>query len=179
MRRAQKSSSDHYLPILASWKDTEEHRRSKGHEHILLVDDDPYLGYIMSEMLGSLGYKVISTISGLEALTLFKENPSSFDLVISDMNMPGMNGDELALQLMDIRKDMPIIICSGNSDDFLNELMTRVRIRSYIQKPFEMRVLADTVRKALDEGRSKEYMQKKNLTLILPGRPFGQVPQES
>lgn len=165
MINAQETSSDYYLPT--SWKDITERL---GPENILVVDDDPYLGCVMGEMLTSLGYNVVSTISGSEALNLFIENPSSFDLVISDLNMSYMNGDELALKLMDIRKDIPIIICFESDEFTLKELMKWVPIRSYIQKPIEMRSLAATVRKVLDDGRNSEYMQDANLSLILERR---------
>ncbi len=101
-------------------------------------------------MLERLGYKVTSRIRSLEALELFRKNPDQFDLVITDMTMPEMTGDKLARELMKIRPDIPIILCTGYSKRISEEKAKEMGIRAFLMKPIVMRDLAETVRKALE-----------------------------
>ncbi|MDL1957888.1 MAG: PAS domain S-box protein, partial [Deltaproteobacteria bacterium] len=87
-----------------------------GTEHILFIDDEPVLVDLGKQMFERLGYEVTSRTSSVEALELFKAQPDRFDLVITDMTMPNMMGDKLARELMKIRPDIPIIICTGYSE---------------------------------------------------------------
>jgi CheY-like chemotaxis protein len=116
------------------------------------VDDEPKMGRIVKKMLGSLGYTVVTKTNSLEALDLFQEDPNSFDLVITDINMPNLTGDKLALKLMEIRRNIPIIFCTGDSELILEDKAKITGVRDYILKPFGMQLLAETVRKSLDAG---------------------------
>ncbi len=136
-------------------KPIEEAPLSTGKEMILFVDDEPHMGRIMKEMLGILGYPVVVKTNSLEALELFQEDPNSFDLVITDINMPNLTGDELALKLMEIRSNIPIIFCTGNRELIMGNKAKTVGVRDYILKPFGMRLLAETVRTVLDQGLKK------------------------
>ena len=136
-------------------KPIEEAPLSTGKESILFVDDEPHMGRIMKEMLGILGYTVVTKTNSLEALELFQEDPNSFDLVITDINMPNLTGDELALKLMETRHNIPIIFCTGNREFILGNKAKIAGIRDYILKPFGMRLLAETVRTVLDHGVKK------------------------
>ncbi len=133
-------------------KHLEEKPVPKGTERILFVDDEPALVTLVERILSKLGYSIITKTDSLEALDLFKGDPSLFDLVITDMTMPGMTGDRLAQNLMEIRKDIPIILCTGYSEYISEERAKKTGIRAFIMKPFEMRVLAETIRKVLDRG---------------------------
>jgi len=84
----------------------------KGTEHILFVDDEQVLVEISRTQLEGIGYNVSTMTSSLEALELFKTNPGRFDLVITDMTMPKMTGDELAWEIKRIAPDMPILLCT-------------------------------------------------------------------
>jgi len=130
----------------------EEAPPSTGKERILFVDDEPHMGRIIKEMLGCLGYTVVTKTNSLEALDLFQEDPTSFDLVITDINMPNLTGEKLALKLMETRNNIPIIFCTGDSEFILEHAAKIAGIRDYILKPFGMQLLAETVRKSLDAG---------------------------
>ena len=120
-----------------------------GYERILMVDDEQPLVEIGKQMLERLGYNVATRTSSIEALELFKANPHRFDLVITDIVMPNMSGDKLAEKMMDIRADIPVILCTGYSEKFTRQEAADMGIRSFLMKPLVMKDLADTVRQAL------------------------------
>ena len=126
-----------------------------GHERILFIDDEPGLVDIGKQMLEHLGHEVATRTSSIEALELFKSNPYRFDLVITDMTIPHMTGDQLAKELIRIRPDIPIILCTGFSERISEEKARRMGIREFVMKPLIMRDLANTVRKVLDQEKEK------------------------
>jgi CheY-like chemotaxis protein len=122
----------------------------RGSEHILLVDDEKDLVDIGKEMLKRLGYRVTAVVGSTEALERFKEDPFRFDLVITDYNMPGLTGDQLAQQIFKIRKRTPIIVCTGFSEVFDTQRAQAVGIRQTLMKPLTMESLATAVREGLE-----------------------------
>jgi len=120
-----------------------------GSERVLLVDDEPMLAAVGQQALQRLGYAVVSRTSPIEALELFKAKPGHFDLVITDQTMPGMTGDALARELMSIRPGLPVIICTGYSQNIDAERATQLGIRAFVMKPILIHELAAAVRKAL------------------------------
>lgn len=121
-----------------------------GREHILFVDDEPPIARIGSRILESLGYKVTVRTSSVEALELFKEMPDMFDLVISDMTMPSMTGAELSIQIRQISQYIPIILCTGYSNEMNDEGAQQLGINAFTYKPITKSDLAKTVREVLD-----------------------------
>ncbi|MBW2018772.1 MAG: PAS domain S-box protein [Deltaproteobacteria bacterium] len=121
-----------------------------GNECVLFVDDEKVLVRIAKEMLERLGYEVIPRTSSIEALESFRERPDHFDLVITDQTMPNMTGTELAKELMRIRPDIPIILCTGFSEVITPEKAMAMGIREFIMKPLMTRDLAESVRRVLD-----------------------------
>jgi len=121
-----------------------------GKERILFIDDEPFIVDIGKGMLEHLGYTVVTRTSPIEALEAFKAQPDKFDLVITDMTMPKMTGDELAKELMAIRPDIPIILCTGFSELINEEKAKAMGIRAFVMKPVVQREMANAVRKALD-----------------------------
>lgn len=121
-----------------------------GHERILFVDDEHALVEIARDILERLGYEVVIRTSSVEALELFRAKADTFDLVITDMTMPNMTGDKLSKELMKIRSDIPIILCTGYSERISEEKAKSMGIREFVMKPLVMKELAKTVRKALD-----------------------------
>ncbi len=89
-----------------------------GKEHIFFIDDEMPIVKLNKMTLERLGYKVTTSTSSLEALEAFRVAPGSFDLVITDMTMPNMTGDKLAAELIKIRPDIPVIICTGYSKNY-------------------------------------------------------------
>ncbi len=123
-----------------------------GQERILFIDDEQSLVGIGRQVLAKLGYDVVTRTSSIEALELFKAQPDRFDLVITDMTMPQMTGDKLAKELMQIRPDIPIILCTGYSQHISEEKAKGMGIKAFAMKPLVMQDLARTVRKVLGNG---------------------------
>jgi CheY-like chemotaxis protein len=120
-----------------------------GSERILFVDDEIMLVDIGQQVLERLGYKVVARTSPIEALELFKAKPDYFDLVITDQTMPGMTGDVLAKELMRIRPDLPVIICTGYSQAMDHERAKQRGIKACVMKPILIHEIAAAIRNAL------------------------------
>lgn len=120
---------------------------------ILVADDEAPLRSVMSRVLEYAGFRVLEAVDGAEALRLFQEADPSVDLVLTDIRMPEMDGVELATRVLAIRPDVRVVFVSGylNSTVLPEELQER-KI-PLIGKPFEIFVLVDVVRAALD-GRA-------------------------
>ncbi|MDY6825295.1 MAG: ATP-binding protein [Thermodesulfobacteriota bacterium] len=123
----------------------------RGNESVLLVDDERALLSVGKQLLERLGYTVTATASSRKALDEFKRRADSFDIVITDMRMPEMTGLELSEKILDVRNDIPMLICSG-----LNELPTTGKARhlgvNYIAKPYEMNEIALVIRQSLGKA---------------------------
>jgi two-component system cell cycle sensor histidine kinase/response regulator CckA len=116
----------------------------------LFVDDEQSIVNLGVQALERLGYKITGKTSSREALNIFQSQPGQFNLVITDLTMPDMTGIELAKKLLQIRPDIPIIICTGFRDKITPEKAKAMGIREFIKKPFGPRDLAETVRRVLD-----------------------------
>jgi signal transduction histidine kinase len=142
-----------YLPHIQE-KEREEKEAEgplpTGSERILFVDDEQILIELGRQMLGRLGYEVVTRQSSIEALALFRAEPDRFDLVITDMTMPHMTGDKLVRELLKIRPDMPIILCTGHSKTVSKEKAKEMGVKAFVMKPILRRTIAETVREALD-----------------------------
>ncbi|MGD9231788.1 MAG: ATP-binding protein, partial [Desulfobacterales bacterium] len=122
-----------------------------GNERILYIDDEESMVHIGRNMLERLGYQVEAKSSPVKALELFHANPDRFDLVISDMTMPQMTGDQLVQEILKIRPDIPTILCTGFSEKIEKEKVKQMGIGQYIEKPINRSDLAKMVRNVLDE----------------------------
>ena len=122
-----------------------------GSERILFVDDEEAIVEMGEDILAELGYEVTSRTSSKTALALLQENPSRFDLVITDQTMPDMTGVELARHILALRPDIPIILCTGFSHMIDAEGARAAGIRAFAMKPLTKREIATTIRKVLDE----------------------------
>jgi PAS domain S-box-containing protein len=120
-----------------------------GSERILFIDDEESLVKIGHQRLEWLGYKVYATISPIEALKLFRSQPDQFDLVITDLTMPKMTGDKLVKEILNIRSDIPIILCTGFSEKIDEKKSKAIGASGYLEKPHNKRDLAKIVRKVL------------------------------
>ena len=122
-----------------------------GKEGVLFIDDELAIVDIGGRMLERLGYKVVVRTSPIEALEAFKAQPEKFDLVITDMTMPKMTGDELAKEIMAIRPDITIILCTGFSERINEEKAQAIGIRGFVMKPFVIREMAQAIRRVLND----------------------------
>jgi len=151
---------DIYLPeiqaAVLSLSASERKASVSGTESILHVDDEETISDVTRQMLQKLGYAVVSTTSSIEALNVFAEAPERFDLVITDMTMPDLTGDRLAQKIIAIRPDIPVILCTGHSDHVSAEDVSRLGIRQFLMKPYDLAQLSQALRQALDgAGNSK------------------------
>ena len=121
-----------------------------GQEHILLIDDEAQIINIEQKILERLGYKVTSKTDSQEALEEFAALPENFDLVITDMTMPKMTGDQLARKLMDIKPGIPVILCTGFNETINEEKALAMGIDKFVMKPIVKDELANTIRTVLD-----------------------------
>jgi len=120
-----------------------------GKEQILFIDDEKALAVLGQKMLETLGYRVTAVTNSLEALELFRSKAGAFDLVITDMSMPGLTGRELARELVALRPDIPVIMCSGFAEFVNPEQAREAGIREFLMKPYVIGTLAKTIRKVL------------------------------
>ena len=142
-----------YLPkadMTASIKAEQPKTIEGGSERILFVDDEKMLVDIGQQALQRLGYDVVSRTSPIEALELFKAKPDFFDLVITDKTMPGITGDVLAKELMSIRPNLPVIICTGYSQTIDHERAKQIGIKAFVMKPILINEIAAAIRRVLD-----------------------------
>jgi CheY-like chemotaxis protein len=123
---------------------------AKGSERILLVDDEAQIIDMEQQMLEHLGYTVTSSTDSQKALELFTHNPEDFDLVITDMTMPHMTGDRLARRLLDIKPEIPVILCTGFNEAITEEKALSMGIQKFVMKPVVKNELASTIRAVLD-----------------------------
>jgi two-component system cell cycle sensor histidine kinase/response regulator CckA len=123
----------------------------RGLERILFVDDEKAMVDAIQSMIKRLGYEVTARTSSIEALEAFRANPDRFDLVITDFTMPNMTGMELAKKLLKLRSDVPIILCTGYSDQINEDKAKGNGIRAFVMKPVVLSEIASIIRKVLDK----------------------------
>jgi CheY-like chemotaxis protein len=128
----------------------EEASSCSGNEHILFIDDEPAVVKMTKTMLERMGCRVTALTDCLEALKVFRENPDSFDLIITDQTMPDMTGIALAKKILAVRKDIPIIICTGYSDAVSPEKASEAGIRECMMKPVTKKEMAQAIRRSLE-----------------------------
>lgn len=144
-----------YLPIAQTKTIPEKELQEPdhhGHEKILVVDDEEQLLILLKQLLESFGYHVECTNHPQNAIELFQAKPDFFDLVITDMAMPDIPGNELAPKLMEIRPDIPIILCTGYSEKIDKESAKKTGIKKYLLKPIRKQELAQAVRQVLSKN---------------------------
>ncbi|WP_022665785.1 PAS domain S-box protein [Desulfospira joergensenii] len=123
----------------------------KGHENILLVDDQPNVLFVERQILELLGYRVTVRTSAREALETFRTSPESFEVVVTDYSMPEMTGDLLARELVAIRPGLPIILCTGYNEGITRDRVEDHIIREFVMKPVKVKDFAVLIRKVLDK----------------------------
>jgi CheY-like chemotaxis protein len=118
-------------------------------ERVLFVDDEPSLTTLTRRMLERLGYEVVALRSATEALAAFRADPSAFDLVISDLTMPGLTGEQLTAELRRVRSNVPVILATGYLDRLDAERARALHVRELLIKPYTTETLATAVHRAL------------------------------
>jgi len=121
-----------------------------GSERIMVVDDDESILLSTLEFLKDFGYEMSGFSNGAQAFKAFEKNPDQFDLIITDMTMPKMTGDQLSSRVLKIRNDLPIMLCTGYSDNISEIKALKLGIKEYLQKPIDSQRLLLLIREVLD-----------------------------
>lgn len=143
-----------YLPALEQQIDKKNDQKIEllsGKEHILLVDDEDALVRITAKRLEQLGYKVTGETDSSKAKELFEKQPSEYDLLLTDMTMPKMTGEELALEIRKIRPALPVIVCTGYSSILKQQRKKAADVDKVLMKPVDMYELTVTLRQLLEK----------------------------
>ena len=143
-----------YLPLVVAngmstelEKQPDEWRELSG--HLLAVDDEAVILDFVRELLEMRGCKVTTCTSSSSALNLFEQNPGQFDLVITDQTMPGMTGIDMAAAMHKIRPELPVILCTGFSQEIDAARATELGLSDFLLKPVDMEALLSAVDRAL------------------------------
>ena len=121
-----------------------------GKENILIVDDDVDIANLTRKRVEVFGYTATAMTNSLKALELFRSDPGAYDLLITDQTMPDMTGEQLAKELLTIRPDIPIIMCTGYSSKIDANKANKIGINGFLMKPFDNAELTKTIRQVLD-----------------------------
>ena len=156
----QGSTFEVFWPIIekASFPSIEEKEKIElpaGTERIMIVDDEKDILDVLQAILGRQGYQIAAFSDGASALETFARNPDQFDLIITDMTMPHMTGDALSAEILKIRKDIPIIFCTGYHETFTEDIARDIGISRYVLKPVSGQELSVLIREILDEKKTR------------------------
>jgi signal transduction histidine kinase len=143
-----------YLPVShkeLSRETKKEQMLLRGTENILIVDDEDTVRNTISLMLKNLGYQVYLASSGMEAIEMYQRHKAEIDLIILDIIMPQMDGQQTYIQIMRINPDVKVLICSGYSQhNSIKEMLLDEGVVGFMRKPVEIAQLSQVVREALD-----------------------------
>jgi len=142
------------LPKVTTAKRTEAtllERSLTGKERVLFIDDEEFLVEWGQALLERMGYEVTAMNDSTEAFETFSSDPSRFDLVITDQTMPGITGLNLARDLLKIRPDIPVILCTGHSESVTLDKLKEAGVREFLMKPLAKKDLAEVIRRVLDK----------------------------
>ncbi len=146
-----------YLPCIDEKAVTEKEAvltpAKRGNERIMIVDDEPEIALLFDRTIKSLGYQVVAYTDSMEALQAFRMEPDGIDMVITDTNMPRMNGIQLASELLIIKPELPIILSTGFSELIDDAALKKMGIRKFINKPISKREIAEAISTVLDEKK--------------------------
>lgn len=118
--------------------------------HILFVDDDEMIIDSMGQLLENLGYRVTCRLSSIDALEEFRDRLDDFDLVITDQTMPGMTGEDLAAELLEIRPGLPIVLATSDADTLGREAAADIGFSGILRKPLSIRKMREIISGTID-----------------------------
>ena len=122
---------------------------SRGNRRVLFIDDEPALVSLAEGLLSHMGYDTVCVNNGSDGLETLRANPTAIDVAIMDYSMPGLSGAELLRALVEVRADLPIIVCTGYSDRVTAEDAKALGARAYLLKPITMSRLAQIIEEVL------------------------------
>ena len=141
-----------YLPSTPRQTGAAPHHESeplRGSERVLLVDDESMIAATVSKGLETLGYRVTAMVNPEEALARFRAAPEQFDVVITDLAMPKLNGEDITRAVLDLRPEIPVILCTGGSESLTAERVRTVGVRAVLRKPVSRAQLSRAIRDAV------------------------------
>lgn len=149
-----------YLPAHEGEKVTDEKKEKElvvqtGSERILLVDDDDKVAMMTKHMLEKLGYQVTCHLESPKALEEFEKDINAFDLVLTDLTMPDISGDQLAEKITSMRRDIPVIMCTGFGENIDRNCRSMRGITGFLNKPVALRDLSVLLREILDKNQTR------------------------
>ena len=121
-------------------------------EHILFIDDEPFIAQTGRNILARLGYRVTTHEDPTAALRDYRAAPHSFDLIVTDLTMPHLTGIDLARQALSCRPEQAIIVVSGYTGSWTPESIRALGVRELLNKPLTLDSLAAAVRRVLDQA---------------------------
>jgi signal transduction histidine kinase/CheY-like chemotaxis protein len=148
-----------YFPRLEGWRETAGHAQApvrRGHESVLVVDDEETVVNVTTCLLQEQGYAARGCMSSVEALELFRLAPDEYDILITDQSMPKMVGTALAQEIFRLRPGFPVILCTGLTEGITPEKARELGIREFIYKPITYDMLSATIRHVLDAEAGAE-----------------------
>ena len=122
---------------------------SEGRKTILIAEDDSVIRELLTEMLKTAGYELLTATDGVEAVETFKNHGKEVHLVITDIGMPRMNGIEAIIFIRGMSSSVPIIICSIWEEQSYMKIAKQVKVREYVKKPFDVHDLIQKIRETL------------------------------
>ncbi|WP_035238506.1 response regulator [Desulfobacter vibrioformis] len=131
-----------------------------GNESVLLIDDEKPILSMVTQLLKRFGYHVIPYDKSADALSCFESSPDEFDLVITDLTMPEINGDEIVARIKSIRKDIPVILCTGSSEKMVDTKINGPKPDKVLMKPSGKDELLNMIRMLLDESKQSKTERK-------------------
>jgi CheY-like chemotaxis protein len=137
-------------------------RRGQG-QCILYLDDEKALVHLATRMLDSLGYHVLGFTNSADALKAFGENPDRFDLVITDLNMPGASGLEVAGDFLKVRPDVPVVLTSGHVTEYLRQCASKAGIRNILYKPITFDEFSESIHRLVGESAKPSILHAESV----------------
>jgi CheY-like chemotaxis protein len=123
----------------------------QGRGNVLFVDDEEVLARWGEQVLTHLGYTVVTKTNPHDAVELFHKQPDQFDVVVTDQTMPTMSGEAFAMALLEIRHDIPIVLCTGFSHTMSAEKANKIGLKGFLMKPVNGAVLAKTLQEVFED----------------------------
>ncbi len=120
-----------------------------GNGTILVIEDEKILRKMLKEMLNKIGYEVFLAKDGVEGVELYKKNKRKIDVIILDMKMPRMNGEEALLEIKKINKNAKVILSSGYSENEEMQSIKQIGIDNFLSKPYKINELSEILHKVL------------------------------
>lgn len=142
---------------------------------ILFVDDEIQIIDFSTKMLEKLGYDVVPRTDSVEALEAFRANPMGFDAVITDMTMPNMTGMHFSREILKIRPDIPIIVCTGFSEKISPEIARKAGVRELLMKPVSLDDLAKTLQNILNPEEERDGTYQGRILIVDDDEPFREL----